>query len=222
VVGRDYTQPAMTHASPLYIAETQEVVIGSNEGNVYLYDAKRGTKKWTATTKGGEGYTYKKDLGFGQGSIKLRPAYDAQRDYVIVGSIDSHLYVIERKTGAIVFTFEARFAVWSTPYVYAGNVYFTSLDRHCYCVNLDTFELVWKRNLDNTRVFSAPVVIEGTLYVGTDASRLHELDPHTGEVTGYIQLTERITNHPVYNKKTQTLFVPTYANEIVAYKKLEH
>jgi hypothetical protein len=41
-----------------------------------------------------------------------------------------------------------------------------------------------------------------------------ELDPETGKVLGFITVPERITGTMKYNKKTNSYFLPTFANEI--------
>lgn len=214
-VWADYSHPAYTHASPKYIKEHQQVVIGSNDGKMRLYEAKTGKRVWEFTTFGGASFKKDSDAGFGEGDIKESAAYDLTRDYVIFGSMDGFLYILDRKTGHLVHHFKCVFGIWATPLIYENKVYFTSVDKHLRCVNLNTLELIFERNIDNTRIFSQPVVINKKLYVGTNAARLHELDPDTGEELGYFQALERITNSVIYNEKTDTYFLPTYANEII-------
>jgi orotate phosphoribosyltransferase len=57
---RDRT-PSLTHGTPLYIREECLVVLGSNDGVVYAYDAKTGERRWVYQTNG---------------DIKTAPAYD--------------------------------------------------------------------------------------------------------------------------------------------------
>ena len=112
---------------------------------------------------------------------------DPKRDYLIFGSIDGFLYILNRKTGHLVKHFKCEGGIWSTPLIHENKVYFTSTDKRVRCLDLDTFSLIFEKNLDYTRIFSSPTIINGRLYVGTNAARLHELDPMTGEETGYFQ-----------------------------------
>jgi outer membrane protein assembly factor BamB len=80
---------------------------------------------------------------------------------------------------------------------------------------------VFEKDLDNTRIFSSPTIIDGRLYVGTNAGRLHELDRETGKSLGYFQALERVTNTVVKNEKTDCYFLPTYANEIICLERTE-
>ena len=216
----DYSHPAFTHSSPLYLEPHQQVVIGSNDGKARLYNAKTGQKIWEFTTFGGADYTPDKG-GFGSGDIKASFVYDSKHDYIIFGSIDGFLYILERQTGHLVYYYKCSFGIWSTPYLYNNRVYFTAVDKCVRCLYLDTFKLVFEVNLDNTRIFSSPTVINDRLYVGTNAGCLHELDPNTGKRLGYVQTIERVTNTLAYNQKTDTYFLPTYANEIICLRRTQ-
>lgn len=213
------THPAYTHSSPCYIPKHTEVVIGSNDCVVRMYDARTGAKKWEFTTFGGARYDTNKDAGFGEGDIKEGFAYSEKHDYIIFGSIDSCLYILERKTGHLVHHYKSLFGIYSTPYIYKDRVYFTSTDKNVRCLDLRTFKVLFEKNLDETRIFSTPTVINEKLYVGTNAARLHELDPDTGERLGYFQALERITNTVIYNQATEDYYLPTYANEIIKLKR---
>ena len=213
------THPAYTHSSPCYIPKHTEVVIGSNDGVVRMYDARTGAKKWEFTTFGGARYDTNKDAGFGEGDIKEGFAYSEKHGYIIFGSIDSFLYILERKTGHLAHHYKCLFGIYSTPYIYKDRVYFTSTDKNARCLDLRTFKVLFEKNLDETRIFSTPTVINEKLYVGTNAARLHELDPDTGERLGYFQALERITNTVIYNQATEAYYLPTYANEIIKLKR---
>ncbi len=217
----DRSHRALTHASPTYITSHEQVVIGSNEGVVRLYDARSGELQWEFTTFGGAEFDTTIDAGFGKGEIKMAIAYDSDHDYLVFGATDGFLYILERQSGYLVHHYKADFAIWSTPFVHKGKVYFTSLDKHVRCMDLASFELQFERNLDGTRLFGSPVVIGEKLYVGTNAARLHELDLKTGESLGYYQTLERITNTLVRNEKTGMFFLPTYANEIICLERLD-
>ncbi|MEZ4195487.1 MAG: PQQ-binding-like beta-propeller repeat protein, partial [Candidatus Paceibacterota bacterium] len=220
-VWTDYTHFAFTHASPKYIGRHEQVVIGSNDGIVRLYDAKTGKLIWKFTTFGGAEYDTSVDAGFGTGEIKESMVYDEERDYIIFGATDGFLYILNRENGNLVHHFKCQFGIWATPFLYKDKVYFTSLDKRIRCLNLDTFEIVFDKNVDGTRIFSSPTVIDGKLYVGTNAGRLHEFDSESGEELGYFQALERITNAVVKNNKTGLFFLPTYANEIICLERVK-
>jgi outer membrane protein assembly factor BamB len=184
-----------------------------------MYDAVSGDLVWSFTTFGGSEYDASSNMGFSDGDIKEAAVYDNKRDWILFGSMDGFLYILERSTGHLVHHEKCQFAVWGTPLLYKNFVYYSSLDKQLRCLDLDTLSIVFSKNVDNTRIFASPTIINERLYIGTNAGRLHELDPNTGEELGYFQALERITNTPVYNPATQTYFLPTFANEIITLKR---
>lgn len=215
----DASHPAYTHASPLYIEKTQQVAIGSNDGKMRLYDAKKGKLAWEFITDGGIAYDPHQNSKSVSADIREGVVFSSKHDYLIFGSVDTNLYILKRKTGELVHKHSCDFGLYSTPHIYKDKVYFTSLDKTLRCIDLNTLELVFKVNVDNTRLFGSPVVIEDKLYVGTNAGRLHELDPYTGKQLGYFQALERITNTVVFNATTKKYFLPTYANELICLER---
>lgn len=207
----EFTMPCLTHSSPLYIAEHEQVVIGSNDGAVYLFDARTGTLQW----KFSRGELTERELatGFGENDIKESFAYDVSRDLILFGAMDGSCMALERTTGAQRFVFKATFGIYSTPLIFHDTVIFTSLDKHVYCLSLDTFALRWKWQA-GARIFASPTIIDGVLFIGANTGRLTELDPETGEALRFFTVSERITNRPAWNPMSKRLFLPTFANEI--------
>ncbi len=221
-VWMDRSHIGLTHCSPMYIDGHQQVIIGSNDGVARLHDAQTGKILWTFTTFGAADYdpkTWAGRIGYSNGDVKEGFVYSKEHDYIIFGAIDGFLYVLDRKTGHLVKHIKCEFGIFSTPYIFMDRVYFTCTDKRLRCLDLKTLELLFEVDLDGTRIFSSPTAINERLYVGTNAGRLHELHPDTGEYLGYFQAVERITNAVVYNDKTDTYFLPTYANEIIALKR---
>lgn len=203
--------PCLTHSTPRYIPEYCQVAIGSNDGCVYLFDATSGALAWKVST--GELTPHELNAGFSAHDIKEAVTYDAERDLIIAANLSDSIFFIDRLTGEVRATFKAEFGFFSTPLVYEGCVYASSLDKNLYCIDLDTFTEKWRWHAD-ARIFASPALIEENIYIGANTGRLTELDPATGKERSVLHLTERITNRPVYNPSTKRLFVPTFANEI--------
>ena len=198
--------PQHTHGSPAYSTKFGVVVVGSNDGVLYCFEAQTGALRWQLQT-GGE--------------IKMAPAFDEARGYVTVGSFDGQLYIVRVADGTVAYSWQTDAAIFSTPCIHQNKVYFSSLDKYIYCVDLIDFNLVWKYGT-NGRVFASPVVAEGMLYCGSNDGVLYEISPATGACTSVYQTTERITNKIAYNQKTKYIYLPTYANEIYCLKKKEN
>ena len=108
--------------------------------------------------------------------------------------------------------------MYSVPLVCNDTVNITSLDKHVYALDLDSFNERWKFQT-NGRIFASPILTEETLWIGSNDGCLYGLSPETGAVKSYFQATERIVNAIAYNPTTKRFFVPTCANELYCLKK---
>lgn len=208
----EYPMKAYTHSSPHYIRKKRQVVVGGNEGIVYLLNAKTGALQWSFKT--GEASEEELSRGFSRFDIKESFCYDPNTDLIVFGNNEAKLFALNRKDGTQAWCFEnAEFGYSSTPVIYKDTVIATSLDKHTYCVDLKTGEEKWRWRA-GARIFASPVIINDILYVGANTGRLTELNPETGEELGSITVPERIVNAPAYNPETKRFFLPTFANEI--------
>ena len=188
---------ALTHGSPLYIEEERLVVIGSNDGVAYAYDAGNGERRWT----------------YQSGSdIKTRPAYDSKRRLVLVPSMDSKLYALRARDGSPEWAFQTGAAIYSNPLISGDKAFIASLDKSLYAIELETGRKMWEFETGG-RIFASPVLIEGSLWIGSNDGRLYEIDPESGARRGSHQFTERIVNAIAYDGQARRFFVSTVANE---------
>lgn len=213
-----YTMPCFTHSSPLFLPSTAEVMVGSNDGCAYLFDAHKGVLKWRFET----GKITEEELssGFSEYDIKASFAHDATRDVIVFGNRRGVVYFVDRSTGALRGSFVAQFGFYSTPVVHHDTVLVASLDKHLYCIDLDTMREKW-RWYAGARIFATPVVIKETIYVGANTGRLTALDSSTGKERSFITFPERITNKITFNPLTSRVFVPTFANEIYCLERAD-
>ncbi|TSC86216.1 MAG: quinonprotein alcohol dehydrogenase [Parcubacteria group bacterium Gr01-1014_8] len=193
----------LTHCSPLYMKEERAVVIGSNDGSVYCFDAHSGNEQWTYKTNG---------------SVKSSFAYDAKRRLVIFGSFDGNVYALRAKDGKPVWHFDIGEAIFSTPCLLGDYAYMPSLNKYLFALSLDSGEEKWRFQMRG-RIFSSPVIADNSLWIGSNDGRLCELDPATGTVRSFFQTSERIVNAVAYNAASKTFFVPTQANELYSIKR---
>ena len=174
-----------------------------NDFSAYAFNAKTGALLWS----------FKTDR-----EINESFALDEERGLVCFGSLDSHLYVLKTKTGELVHKIQTDGWMYATPLISNHFVYAASLDKSLYCIDLNTGAIVWKF-ATRGRIFASPEIIGNKIYIGSNDGRLYELDAETGENTAFFQATERITDKIVYNKITDTIFLPTFANEIYCLSK---
>ncbi len=193
-----------THGSPTYSKRHTIVVCGSNDGIVYGLHAKNGKVIWTYNA-GGE--------------VKAGCRLSPSEKYVAFGSFNTNFVVLDTATGKEVATFETMEANYSTP-AWDGNdaIVCSSLDKRIYKFNIKEKKTDWTY-VTTARVFASPVIDNGKVYCGNNGARLHVLDLTTGKEVGLYQTTERITNAVVFDKERDLLYVPTFANEILALKE---
>ena len=199
----EFSMSQISYSSPAYSTESNIVVCGNNNYSVYGLDAKTGKLVWEFKT---------------DGEVKESFAFDEKRGLVVFGSFDSYVYILEAKTGKLVHKTKTNEVIYSTPLVHDDFVYVASLDKNLYCIDLKNGAIVWSF-ATNGRIFSSPEIINDKIYIGSNDGRLYELDKKTGENTALFQATERITNKVVYSKKTDRIFLTTFANEIYCLKK---
>lgn len=190
-----------THGSPTYSQVNGMVICGSNEGRIYALNAKTGALCWSYDS-------------FGE--VKAGCALSPNERYVCVGTFSKKYVVLEVKTGKVIATLETLEANYSTP-VWKSNtiVVCASLDRCLYCFDVEKKQILWKYKTFS-RIFASPVIYKNVIYFGNNAARLHALDAETGKELEVFQTVERITNKVTIDPKTETLYMLTFANEVIA------
>lgn len=212
----DATMPNLTHATPVYIAKTQEVAIGSNDGVIRLYNAKTGEVIWRSKT--GDPSPIHLRSGFSPYDIKSYPVYDTESDSLISVNADGDVYSMERATGNYRWHARMEFGSYGAPMLYNKAVYVGSMDKFLYCFSTETGALLWKTRL-GARIFATPFLVEGNIIIGCNDGKLYTIHPTTGKILGHTTLSERITNAGTYDASRKILYITTYANELYALEK---
>jgi len=190
--------PLHTHASPIYMARENLVAIGSNDGIFRCFNAKNGVVRWTFATRG---------------PIKAQGAYDEKTGLVVFGSFDGNVYALDAKTGEERWHYNVSDAVFSNPLIRDEVVYIGGLDKRIHALDARNGIPQWTF-ATNGRIFASPVIVDGSLWIGSTDGRLYELNNKTGKILSTFQVSERIVNAIAYNEKTDTIFLPTQANEL--------
>ena len=189
--------PKLTHSSPLYIEDENMVVIGSNDATVYAYRAGTGELVWRFNANG---------------DVKASFAYDKKRRLIFFGTLKGVLYALSVQ-GIPLYAKEVGAGMYSTPLVDKDTVYFASLDKCIYALDAGTGKEKWAFPTSG-RIFASPVMIESSLWCGSNDGRLYEIAPASGTLRRSFQVSERIVNKITYNQTSKYFFVPTQANEM--------
>ena len=204
------------------------VYVGSNDHNVYCFDAHNGTLLWNFPTGylvtsspavcdgkvyvgSQDGLFYCLDALSGVqvwnftaigGAIISSPAISDNRVYF--GSTDDadRMYCLDASTGLQIWNFTRGYSFNPSPAVSGGNVYCASADGNIYCLDALSGSLVWNRTI-GINIDSSPAVVNGRVYVGSDDGRIYCMNAYTGSVswtyaTGHVMSSPAVADGKVY------------------------
>ncbi len=198
-----------THASPAYWPERQLVACGSNDNEMFLFDAESGAKRWRFETR---------SEGDEKGSIRHAPAFDVKRGHLITGCANGRIYIIDVETGTEVWSVQTDNTIYTVPLVVDDTAYVGSTDKYLYVLDLQQ-RVVKKKIYAASKIFGPPRLLAGRIYFGACSGLVYELDPATAEVTGTHQLPDAITNALTYNAETGDFYALTYVNQLFAFTR---
>ena len=198
-----------THASPAYWPERQLVACGSNDNEMFLFDAPTGAMRWRFETRGEGGE---------KGSIRHAPAFDTKRGHLLTGCADGWIYIVEVETGKEVWSVKTDNTIYTVPLVVEDKAYIGSTDKYLYVLDLER-RAVKTKIFAASKIFGPPRLLQGRIYFGACNGIVYEIDPATDEVTGTHQLPDAITNALAYNAMTGDLYALTYVNELFAFTR---
>ena len=195
-----------THASPAYWPERQLVACGSNDNEMFLFDASTGAMRWRFETRGGSDE---------KGSIRHAPAFDRVRGHVITGCADGWIYIIDVETGNEVWSVQTDNTIYTVPLVVDDAAYVGSTDKHLYILDLAQRTVKAKINA-GSKIFGPSRLLNGHIYFGACNGIIYQVDPGTGQVTGTHQLPDAVTNALSYNPTNGSFYALTYVNQLFA------
>lgn len=118
-------------------------------------------------------------------------------DTVYIGSADFKLFALDSESGAELWRFTTKGAIWSSPSYHDGTIYLSSLDKHVYALNAETGQQQWQVALGGA-ISAQPLINPeaNLLYVGAYDNTLYALDLETGQTQWSIPTSNWIWNAP--------------------------
>jgi len=199
-----------THASPAYWPERKLVACGSNDNEMFLFDAPTGNLVWRFETSAPNGM---------KGSIRHAPAFDTKRGHLVTGCANGKIYIIDVEGGSEVWSVQTANTIYTVPLVLEDKAYIGSTDKYLYVLDLER-RAVKTKIFAGSKVFGPPRLLDGRIYFGACNGMVYEIDPATDEVTGTHQLPDSVTNALTYNFETKEFYALTYVNELFAFSRL--
>ena len=199
-----------THASPAYWSERQLVACGSNDNEMFLFDAATGALRWRFETRSARGE---------KASIRHAPAFDAKRNQLVTGCANGRIYVIDVETGQEVWSVQTDNTIYTVPLVVEDRAYVGSTDKYLYVLDLER-QVVEKKIFAGSQIFGPPRLIEKRIYFGACNGVVYEIAPD-GAITGTHQLPDGVTNAVIHSAETGDFYALTYVNELFAFRRVE-
>ncbi len=146
------------------------------------------------------------------------PAY--RNGVLYVGDLNGTLFALIADTGAEKWKFAGEMEVDGSPNFYEETVLFTSRGGSLYAVAMDSGELKWEYETGDQLQCGATLVGKRTFLGGCDGF-LHVVDVESGKAVGKpLPINGPTGSTP--SATGDTIFVPTYAGEVFAFKQPEN
>ncbi|MBE3068004.1 MAG: PQQ-binding-like beta-propeller repeat protein [Chloroflexi bacterium] len=158
-------------ATPFYatpkLTPDGQLIVGSFDHKLYSLNPQSGAENWR--------FEQAKDRWIGGVLITNDSIYAINADY--------NLYALTF-TGTLkwVSPFQADQAIWGSPVSDGTNVYFGTLGRHVYAVNVQTGKQTWMQTVDGGILGSPVLGSNNSLYLGTHSGVLVALNARNGEI----------------------------------------
>lgn len=194
-------------SSPILVNQT--LIVGSNDGKLYCFNAEAGEKKWQFATGGpivstatvnqdtvfitsNDGHCYALNIGSGTEiwqqqagqSISSSPCYAI--DKVFFGSSDSCFYALKSNNGNILWKFKTDGFIKAKPAIESDKIVFGSWDGYFYCLSTIDGKLIWKRQVSENRYYSPatsnPLISNDRVFVTSHDHTVHVYNLQDGEI----------------------------------------
>jgi outer membrane protein assembly factor BamB len=138
--------------------------IGNQASTVQALSMRSGKLAWAHATPGSP-------------RMASSPAVDGDR--IVYHTMSGRVYVLDRFSGRLEWSWSAGSAIESSPVVVDGVDYFGTASGQTYALDLRTHRLRWSRSL-GAKITSSAAISDGKLFIGDYAGRLWALSRATG------------------------------------------
>ncbi len=177
----------MSFYAPPALAENGLMVVGSAAAGghaLYAADSATGNVRWAFDNT-------KPWLG---GALILD-------DAIFAPSGDGTLYAFDMSGNKRWEKNLSSHALWTMPVSDGKYIYLATLDHKVYCMDPNSGNIVWSKDLDNGMIGS-PAIVDGVLYVGTLDGNLYSIDASNGNTNWVRSLEGSIWGTPGFGEGT--------------------
>jgi outer membrane protein assembly factor BamB len=197
------------------------ILLGSYDYNLYCLEAKTGAFVWSyeldnylngtvaikdnkAVFGGCDGFLHSVDLKEGELDHKFDiSTYIASSpaiygDHALVADYDGNMFSINLKENTINWTWkngESNIAFIASPAVHKGKMVNCSRDKHTYCIDVESGNLLWKRN-SGYRIDASPIISNDKALVANMRGDIQVLQLKDGAVLDTYELGTPVASNP--------------------------
>ena len=153
--------------------------IGNARGRIYAVSMRFGKVVWRHDTPNG----------------KMASSPAVIGDELVYHTMDGHVFVLDRASGALRRQYDIGSPIESSPIVRQGIDYFGTWNGRLYALDLRTHRLRWTRSL-GAKITSSAAIADGTLYIGDYGGRVWALSPSTGRTRWVRSVNGRVYGTP--------------------------
>ena len=117
-------------------------------------------------------------------------------DNILIGSVDKHLYSVQRRTGRQNWRHATNGAIYASPIVRYDHIFFGSDDGHFYALEVNQGRVKWKANAYSA-VRSTAYVDEERIFFGTEGGYIFCVEIASGKTKWQAQAKRSVTSSPI-------------------------
>lgn len=175
---------SLADSSPILDEQRGQLYIGSGSGNLYAIDAETGEQSWVYETETGSAITATPVLNSGD---------------VYVGTNDGTLLRVDANSGNKKKQAQLDAGIYGQPLVHKRRVYVLTETGTIHARYAQSFNEDWKRETGGDGVRSAPIGVEGAIYIATDA--VYKLRSRSGDIEWQRRYGGHAGSTPMYDSR---------------------
>ncbi len=180
-------------ASPLLWGS--RIFVGSGNGIMWAVDKVTGQTVWQFSVQNSILSTPVglEDLLIKEGDSTL---LNPDEKVICFGSIGGYLYALKAQSGELLWKFQAKGGIYSTPAADKEMIFFGSVDSNLYALNSKDGSLAWKFKT-GAAIYSSPAVTDSLVYIGSNDYCVYAVKSRTGKQSWKFKTEGLVHSSPI-------------------------
>lgn len=162
-------------------AAAGQVFFGSDDHHFYAFNTATSRLTWRTET-----------------DSPIRSSCYLTQDFIYFGNESGDIFCLDYR-GQSIWHSKAKRAITSSPFVYQGNVFFTSLDGNFYAMDAKSGWSVWKFRMGKGSI-SSPCSKENLLFVGSADENIYCIDASSAKEMWRYKTNHQVSGSPAVYK----------------------